>query len=192
MNDEKPTILLWIDTETTALDPADGDLLEIGMLATDLTADNELAGFFQVIGHDLTTMPIGTTTATRMHLDNGLLDEVSDPTLPDPDTVAKNLREFLWNLTSRNHVIPSGTNLQFDYEWINAKLPDSGLTLLSHRRNDLTTNRIQLKALGQDPYNPDRHATTHRVRSCIARDINEYKTTLTLLTHALETKETRQ
>lgn len=190
MND-KPTILLWIDTETTALDPADGDLLEIGMLATDLKAETELAGFFQVISHDLTTMPIGTTTATRMHLDNGLLDEVALPTQPDPDTVGRNLRDFLWNLTSRNHVIPSGTNIQFDYEWINAKLPDSGLALLSHRRNDLTTNRIQLKALGQDPYD-QRHHTTHRVRSCIDRDISEYRTTLGLLAHALTMKETRQ
>lgn len=35
----KPHMLLWIDTETTGLDPNQCELLEVGMQVTDLTAD---------------------------------------------------------------------------------------------------------------------------------------------------------
>ena len=32
-------VLLWVDTETTAIRPEEGDLLEIGMRVTDMTGN---------------------------------------------------------------------------------------------------------------------------------------------------------
>lgn len=36
MNDQNRRMLLWLDTETTAIKPEDGQLLEIGMRITNL------------------------------------------------------------------------------------------------------------------------------------------------------------
>ncbi|NMN02751.1 ribonuclease [Bifidobacterium panos] len=175
MEDKKAERLLWIDVETTAIDPADGDLLEVGMALTDMRVKTVYgSGHWLVKENHGITINADTITAIGMHWKNNLIKEVCALEACNGLAVSKEIRETIdeW---SRNAVLhPAGTNVDFDLRWLCAKL---GLHItfgrLSHRKLDLTALRLLDAATGLDPY--ESHATAHRVRDCLNRDIEEYR-----------------
>ena len=89
MGDNKHHMLLWLDVETTAINPADGQLLEIGMRITELDGtspdgDGEKVHFTfeRVLPQRAVMYTAATAHAIWMHLDNELLGEVIDPKAP--------------------------------------------------------------------------------------------------------------
>lgn len=101
MND---TTLLWLDIETTGLNPSHHALLEVAMRAT--RADLEpYAEYHAVLAYNGVTDDF----IRRMHGPNGLLDECAGPDAPEKTTdhraehclddelnIARWLRDVIW------------------------------------------------------------------------------------------------
>ena len=87
--------------------------------------------------------------------------------------VANAVEEYLESLSQRFTLVPAGTNVDFDIDFLK-RLDLNPDRWLSYRKFDLTTLRRYLRFIDcpEDPYKT--HAGTHRVRDCIRRDINDY------------------
>ena len=83
------------------------------------------------------------------------------------------MEEYLESLSQRFTLVPAGTNVDFDIDFLK-RLDLNPDRWLSYRKFDLTTLRRYLTFLDchENPYKT--HAGTHRVRDCIRRDINDY------------------
>lgn len=179
-------LLLWIDTETTAIKPEDGQLLEIGMRITDLDGTDPTAwqghnpyAFSTIIPHATIDYTAKTATAIRMHQDNGLINEVFAG--ENPRYVGRWLLDSIDRLQQNGpHVTlhPAGTNVDFDIAWLKAHQKPLFNTPLwegnvSYRKLDLSTIRLTLNAVGVNPYKAGAKPT-HRVDDCLERDIFDW------------------
>lgn len=180
----KPHMLLWVDTETTGLDPDRCDLLEIACTITDMRAEQSFDQHHAVIhpDHGIAITHADDLTALRMHLANGLLEASLDSEL-DYRQAGLDLAEYLNDAARRYTLHPAGTNPRFDLRQIIAHLdPATGLDILqplSYRHLDLTALRLTAlrltaQAQGDDPYTAG-HDTDHRATTCIQRDLAEYR-----------------
>ena len=187
-------VLLWIDTETTAIRPEEGDLLEIGMRVTDMTGNplaNKYGGteFSRVIlpKEGINLNSVSLETIYGMHRDNGLVREALLSGTGQDETVSQTVE---WLSTVREVLTPdrliiAGTNPQFDLDWITSKLPALADWLKSYtdyHRMDMTALRLALATLG-----PHQHEhTTHRVDDCLDRELNEYRQIISIIRHTKE------
>ena len=150
--------LLWLDLETTGLDPKEHAVLEVGAIVTDgLT---ELGRYHAVVSQPPEALARMNDFVRDMHTKNGLLDAMKSTATPWP-TVAAQLRQFVVK-----HFAPSpveqetsnskpaewrgrlaGYSAHFDKKWLEALAPEMH-ELLSHRVFDMSTIRDLYKALG--------------------------------------------
>ena len=174
MNDKKTDMLLWVDVETTSLEPADGDLLEIGLRITDMCG-LELARTSELI-NPAKPLRCGAENvkAFELHAANGLLEAIHTDQAHDLKTATSRLVLWIADNTMDHWALhPAGTNPQFDLKWLKNKTPQLYQTVnANYRHLDLTSLRLAMKAIGHDPY--QHHQSTHRVDDCLDRDISEY------------------
>lgn len=128
-----------------------------------------------------TRPPVHEPVAFSMHTDNGLLFELMGGSVRNDSmvVVANAVEEFLDSLSQRFSLVPAGTNVDFDLDFLRRLNlnPDAWLT---YRKYDMATIRRLVTVLGApDPYQGD--SGPHRVKSCIARDIKDYKAMLETL-----------
>lgn len=76
----KEDMLLWVDVETTGLDPDHDRILEVEMRCTDMKGVRCVGGFRRVIGLQGRKASITDENikAWRMHCANGLLEDALD------------------------------------------------------------------------------------------------------------------
>lgn len=202
-------MLLWVDVETTGLNPDRDDLLEVGMRVTPLDAPWDEYGWLSIVIRDSSIRSGGinrdTLPALRMHLENGLLDQVlTAPTPPEkfhPSIQVGDLHKlldcFLAELAPGDHRLhPAGTNVDFDLRFLEANLAGRHWATLqrrlSHRKFDLSTIRMLDQISGLNPYAPQAHTTTHRVDDCLDRDIDQWATWIRTRGHHLLTTPTQE
>ncbi len=185
-------VLLWVDTETTAISPMEGELLEIGMRVTDMTGMPlpVAEGRYSRVIHPTNGIRLNCGTMEPilgMHRDNGLIRE-SLLSGTGPDETAEDACQWVVEINYQldpDRLIIAGTNIQFDLDWITSKLPvlaDGLKNLTDYHRMDMTALRLALATLG-----PHKHEhTTHRVDDCLDRDIHEYQQTISILRHTKE------
>lgn len=164
-------VLLWLDVETTGLDPMSGSLLEVGMIATDTNLHRLDDGYHAVVRFD---GPVDAFIA-RMHGANGLLDECRTGT--PLGHVAVDAREYVTRYLpapgSKYRVLLAGSSVAFDRAWMNEKLPGV-LDGVHHRLFDVSTIGEAMRAWnpmvaagaptwGKDPKRDDRvlHCLAH-------------------------------
>lgn len=77
---DKPDMLLWMDVETTGLDPDHDRILEVEMRCTDMRGVRCVGGFRRVVGLKgrKASVTDGNLKAWRMHCANGLLEDALD------------------------------------------------------------------------------------------------------------------
>ena len=171
----KPEALLWVDVETTGVDRDLDELLEVGMRCTSVDATETYGTLTRLVKPQCLTLDDFTPVSFSMHCDSGLLYALvdSDPSRINRKAVADAILEFLDSLAQRFTLVPAGTNVDFDIDFLK-RLDLNPDRWLSYRKFDLTTLRRYLTFLDchEDPYK--KHAGTHRVRDCIRRDINDY------------------
>lgn len=145
----KPEALLWLDFETTGTDRNDSLPLEVGMECTDVLGEHSYGSLHRIIRPDYLNL-----------LDMG--------------PVANAVEEYLDSLSQRFTLVPAGTNVDFDIDFLK-RLDLNPDRWLSYRKFDLTTLRRYLRFIDcpEDPYKG--HAGSHRVRDCIRRDISDYR-----------------
>ncbi len=156
--------LVWLDLETTGLDPEEGVILEIGVIITDLEL-KELDRRSWVLQHSreniLTMMD---DYVLNMHMTNGLLKDVwapgsvSDAINPSGylATLVKRretqLREVEgWirrtcDFTNTKHSYLAGSSIHFDRTWLAEHAPTI-LDTVSYRMLDVSTFKVAFPGL---------------------------------------------
>lgn len=183
MNEEaaKPDALLWLDFETTGIDRASSLPLEVGMECTDVLGEQSFGSLTRIIRPASLDLLDMSPVAFSMHTDNGLLFELMGGSVRNDSmvVVANAVEEFLDSLSQRFSLVPAGTNVDFDLDFLR-RLNLNPDVWLTYRKYDMATIRRLVTVLGApDPYQGD--SGPHRVKSCIARDIKDYKAMLETL-----------
>ena len=85
---DKPDMLLWMDVETTGLDPDHDRILEVELRCTDMKGVLCVGGFHRVIGLAERNVSITDENfkAWRMHCANGLLEDAFDAGYTEEET----------------------------------------------------------------------------------------------------------
>lgn len=147
------TTLVWLDLETTGLDPKSGEILELAAFATDLAGNpiqEPIEEVFTYVREDVLAKM--DDYVLNMHLGSGLLSKVWTDTAgsysdSDPRSVAKRKNEAKWRaITSWFNRLPgrpkthflAGNSIHLDRSWLAAKQPDL-LRWVSHRMLDVST-----------------------------------------------------
>lgn len=131
-----PTRIAWLDLETTSLDPEAGEILEIGIVLTDL-ALNEIAESSWLVRPKQLDMLTIHPTVREMHTKNGLFEEVLALPLYDPgmdyegytDIVARDkhigdwLRAEIPRLQRGDLALGGSGVSHFDVRWLKRHLP---------------------------------------------------------------------
>lgn len=149
-----PTVahqFLWLDLETTGLDPTQGALLEFAaVLCEDARGDDfavvqQYAGAIHVDDATLAALDIAPRVR-EMHEANGLWRDVaaSTTTLAEVDTFLASVADSLTG-GRRAAVRLAGSSVHFDLAWCRVHLPTFAARL-SHRVFDVTTLRAAVDA----------------------------------------------
>lgn len=138
------TLLVWLDLETTGLDPKAGEVLEIAAFASDLQGTIVSQMQTQVIRLDRGfLLPQMDDYVLQMHLGSGLLQEVWGT----PHGEGTSVRERAWSRVvgwlDRLPVKPknrhlAGNSIHFDRAWIAQHAPQV-LDSVSHRMLDVSS-----------------------------------------------------
>ena len=120
----KPEALLWLDFETTGTDRNDSLPLEVGMECTDVLGEHSYGSLYRIIRPDCLDLLDMSPMAFSMHADNGLLFELLNGSDRNDcvAAVANAVEEYLDSLSQRFTLVPAGTNVDFDIDFL--KRPD--------------------------------------------------------------------
>lgn len=128
------TLLLWVDVETTGLDPSHGAILEIGMRWTDTRLDRLDGGFSTPVAY---AGPVDGFIE-RMHGPNGLLAAWARPGAPTSDEAARLARAYVASrLSDGVRVLAAGASVRFDRDWLDTRMPGV-LSGVHHRSLDVS------------------------------------------------------
>lgn len=107
---DKPDMLLWMDVETTGLDPDHDRILEVELRCTDMKGVLCVGGFHRVIGLKgrKASVTDGNIKAWRMHCANGLLEAALDGGYTEEAT-ANALEEYVDSLAQSFTLHPADT-----------------------------------------------------------------------------------
>ena len=175
------TDLVWIDVETTGLDPARDWLLEVAVAVTD-TDLNMRDGRAWVVGgwpegeggYLLSKMSPEVTT---MHGGSGLLAEVARADA-STTTVDRALRQWLsaprWTPSEKDGFVMCGSSVHFDREFVRRCLPRS-FELFGHRIVDVSTVKTMVKMWWPDLAYDSQAPKAHRAALDIQASIGELR-----------------
>ncbi|MFT8639042.1 exonuclease domain-containing protein [Bifidobacterium sp.] len=176
MNDEAGSggVLLWLDVETTSLDPRFTDLLEIGMHATTPRLQTVMEPFSVQIApgrywRHLRDSDQWEGEARRMHEANGLLHECWRTDAMTIQQARKHVKRRLAALLREHErVMAAGASVHFDIAVLDHQMTHL-LDGLHHRRMDVSCihSFFQEHLPGLADAAPS-HATTHRALECLA------------------------
>jgi oligoribonuclease len=130
---------LWLDLETTGLDPDTCTVLEVAAIVT--TADlQELDTFEIIVAHDIETLQM-TRWPWKQHTENGLLDDLA--LMHDHDAgfciedVDDQLAVFIREYSVEEKLRLAGSSVHFDRSFMRRHLPRS-LSALHYRQFDVS------------------------------------------------------
>ena len=159
--DMSDSLLLWADVETTSLNPAEGDLLEVGLRYTDMGLHQLDDGLSTPIRWTGTPGPF----TRAMHTPNGLLEACR--TAPPLAQAIVWARRYVERGLDGHTVLLAGSSVSFDRAWLNTHMPGV-LDGLHHRILDVSSLLVAVQAWapGLADTLPG-HETNQRVDTCL-------------------------
>lgn len=185
----KTPILCWLDLETTGLDPTEGEILEVGIILTDLEL-NEIGRRSKVIKHEREDI-IGMMDdyVLSMHLGSGLLAEVwkslSSQTpkmvfLGDwqkGDLMHWIKRTVGKECNSQHYTLHlAGSSVHFDQRWLQHHVPGFA-KIFSHRLLDVSAYKVAFPGLLKQPEG----GAAHRAIEDVEYSIDQHRQMRTIL-----------
>lgn len=178
--------LVWLDVETTGLDPERDRLLEVAVALADLRDPSNVRHVFQQVmyfpprpdkarelGWGETTLRISENAWARldpfiveMHTKNGLFDEC--PNGMQPYEVEKRLLDLIpWVEDKDDRPILAGSSIHFDHAFLKVHMPHVSARL-SHRHYDVSALKLVCQSLGMPRF---RKAEAHRAKDDIDESV---------------------
>ncbi len=159
--------LLWLDLETTGLNPRADNILEIAVSVADFaTPFVAVPALHRVIR---SRGSIEDEFVRKMHSDNGLLKEAAAPSAsPLCDVEAELVR--LFSLTETYFL--AGFSVHFDHSFLNIDMPGFA-SCLSHRHYDVSSIKLFCQSLGMLPL--PKGSGTHRAREDVLEAVAHAK-----------------
>lgn len=168
-------MFVWIDLETTGLDPTKGVILEVACIITDRTpAMNTVGVMHAVVRHQIDERTVDPYVLD-MHSANGLWDEVSAATRTS-DEVADALLEFIKSVAAPRHAMLAGSSVHFDRAWMAHHWPQV-TAYLHHRLLDVSTVKELVKVYygSESEFREEEDAHGHRAQADIHRSLRELR-----------------
>lgn len=171
-------LLLWVDLETTGLDPSSDSILEVAAIVTDdrLT---ELASYTSLARPEWKTIPYADTPVRDMHEKSGLTRDMVDAAdaglLPNLAEVEGDILDQLVRLGGKNDVsvVLAGSGVShFDQQVINEQMPGLASWLDYYTIDVGTIRRFYSMATGTDLVDAN-EAKTHRADDDIRCHLTE-------------------
>lgn len=116
-------MIVWVDIETTGLDPHRETMLEIGMVITDDRLVRIDHRDFVIAPYDRDAIKKMEPAVREMHTKNGLLDEVKSRIAVDRATVEKELIEFMNGVLGSERPPMAGSSVHFDRSFLRVHMP---------------------------------------------------------------------
>lgn len=162
--------LIFLDLETTGLDPALGMILEVAACAVSPTLE-PTSGFAAVISPRRSglSLPPMDSVVIEMHQKNGLFAAL-DVEGHDFANVYGGLREWLETQGPGPHTL-AGDSVHFDYRWLLNEMPHVA-KMFSHRLLDVSAFRVARELRGLPPCDivgPAAHRAQADVLASIAK-----------------------
>lgn len=186
--------LVWIDLETTGLDPVEGDVLEIAIILTDDKL-NELAVFESLVvpGDGVkAALYLMNDFVLNMHTENGLIEELHETEkrgdCKHSDVNSQVLRFFIDNgLVGSNPAKPylAGSTISFDRKWMDVHFPRID-EVIHYRNLDVTALKITRELFRPDLPKAPKKEGTHRALADIRNSIQELRHYLKTLIREVE------
>lgn len=162
-------MIIWVDVETTCLDPMAGVLLEVAMIAT-TDALTKVDTVHVVLKHNELIRNVSDEFVQNMHDRNGLWDAVTHPSAVSQKDAEQKLIGFMAN----HHGSPmGGSSVGFDRKWLDWHMP--AVAGAFHYRNiDVSTVKEMVKRwCPNDATYVPRGGQTHRALDDIRETIRE-------------------
>jgi oligoribonuclease len=134
--------LLWVDLETTGLDPHTGVVLEVGARLTDQLL-NEVSRFHTIIHHDEKDLDelkdlFFPPAVVEMHTKNDLLRQVYESQVELAQAQASFATWLFENFKLGEKRPLAGSNPSFDRSWLNVHF-EAAADFISYRSFDMNT-----------------------------------------------------
>lgn len=129
---DKKTMYLWLDLETTGLDPEKDQILEVAWILTDNTLvaptsdDGDPAAGRCLVRPDPSKKPITDLHVMKMHVDSGLIEELLDADPPAgtvrdaQDAILEHVRMYANDV----NLVLAGSGVYFDKRFIEQQMPE--------------------------------------------------------------------
>lgn len=171
-------LLVWLDLETTGLDPDEGQILEIGIIVTDLELKEVRRRSWTLLHCREDVIGLMDDYVLEMHLKSGLLKRCWAKGNNPVD--AADVRERTWAEVSRflkeatrgaepKNCYLAGSSIHFDRSWLEDHAPEV-LVAVSHRMLDVSSYKVAFPGLLNQPDEP-----AHRVMEDLEYSIDQHR-----------------
>jgi oligoribonuclease len=149
----KPTYYLWIDLETTGLNPKEHEVIEIAAILTDPKM-NPIFKYNTVVkpnGGALLAVTNMSSPAKAMHIKNNLIKELLSGDTKSYAEVQKDILALLAISTpAKSKIMFAGANVGFDKKFVEAKFPELARAMYHRVIDTHTIHETLVNTLGSD------------------------------------------